>query len=128
MRGILIIAALLTFAPCLSADLLCTRKSNGSLFEYQSHGKIGDCAANATSSGVDPATLTEQIITPVEWAAFKKTRAFDPISWDARIAEAAKPDPQSELDQAIESATTLDALKAALLGKTRAGKVRGEKP
>lgn len=36
------------------------------------------------------------------------------------------PDPDVELEAAITGATTLEGLKAALLGKTRAGKVQGQ--
>lgn len=36
-----------------------------------------------------------------------------------------KPDPQAELDAAIGAATTIDELKAALLGQASAGRVAG---
>ena len=40
-------------------------------------------------------------------------------------APPAPPDPQTELDAAIAAATTLDELKAALLGQGNAGRVAG---
>ena len=122
MRRILM-AVWLCIPSTAQADLLCTRKADGSLFEHQSHGKIGTCAVNAVGSGVDPETITEQIISPAEWVAFTQTRAFDPISWDARLVEAAKPDPQAELEAAIQAATTLEELKAVLMGDGRTVKV-----
>ena len=36
------------------------------------------------------------------------------------------PDPDDELEAGITAANTLEELKAALLGKTRAGKVKGQ--
>lgn len=53
-------------------------------------------------------------------------QAADTAAWEAEQAKPVPPDPDAELEAAITAAATIAELKAALLGKTRAGKIKGQ--
>ena len=67
MRFVWLVVGLLLASPCW-ADQLCTRRSDGSLIEYQSLARVGTCTANAVASGIVLSDILEETVTPTQWA------------------------------------------------------------
>jgi hypothetical protein len=80
---------------------------------------VGEERTAVMSVSGDGQTLTLQVPDDANEAAIQSVvLTHDPTP------PAPPPDPDAELDAAIEAATTLDELKAALRGMTRPAKVR----